>query len=93
MLGYCSKCREYRSDDGSDAWGFYWKDGLPICRRCGHLVELFNHEDKRPASEEQSKIVSASLRREMKKREDGSGKEGKEREKRITATSAHSLET
>jgi len=46
MRGYCPNCKEYRSDDGSDAWGFYWKDGMPICRRCGHLVDLFNYKDK-----------------------------------------------
>ena len=46
MIGYCPKCKEYRSDDGSDAWGFYWRNGVPICKRCGHLVDLFNYRDK-----------------------------------------------
>ena len=42
MRGYCPKCKEYRSDDGSDAWGFTWKNGVPICNRCHHLVDLLN---------------------------------------------------
>lgn len=44
MKGYCPKCKEYRSDDGSDAWGFTWKNGVPICRRCKHLVDLYNNK-------------------------------------------------
>ena len=47
MIGYCPKCKEYRSDDGSDAWGFIWKNGMPICKRCGHLVDLFNKNKKK----------------------------------------------
>lgn len=43
MKGYCPKCKEYRSDNGSDAWGFVWKNGVPICRRCNHLVDLYNN--------------------------------------------------
>jgi transcription initiation factor IIE alpha subunit len=34
MRGYCPKCKEYRSDDGRDAWAIIWKDGLAICERC-----------------------------------------------------------
>ena len=37
--------------------GFYWKDGMPICRRCGHLVELFDYGDKHSDLKGQSKKV------------------------------------
>jgi len=44
VIGYCTKCKEYRSDNGKDAWGFVWKKGVPICNRCGHFVDLFDND-------------------------------------------------
>ena len=26
---------------------FVWKNGMPICKRCGHLVDLFNKNKKK----------------------------------------------
>lgn len=40
MRGYCEKCEEYRTDDGSDVWGFIWYSGMPICLRCQSVLEL-----------------------------------------------------
>ena len=46
MRGYCPKCKEYRSDDGTDAWGIVWRDGLAICKRCGSVVNMWMNEEK-----------------------------------------------
>jgi len=45
MRGYCPKCREYRSDSGENAWAFDWTDDLPICRKCGSVVEVWDDND------------------------------------------------
>ena len=39
MRGYCPKCKEYRSDNGIDAWQIIWVNGLPLCGRCGSIVD------------------------------------------------------
>jgi hypothetical protein len=44
MRGYCPKCKEYRSDEGKDAWAIIWKDGLAICERCGSVIDLWVNE-------------------------------------------------
>jgi hypothetical protein len=41
MRGYCPRCKEYRSDNGKDAWEIIWKDNLAICERCGSVVDLW----------------------------------------------------
>jgi Fe2+ or Zn2+ uptake regulation protein len=41
MRGYCPKCKEYRSDNGKDAWSIIWKNDLAICERCGSVVDLW----------------------------------------------------
>ena len=46
MRGYCPKCKEFRSDDGTDAWGIVWRDGLAICKRCGSVVNMWMNEEK-----------------------------------------------
>lgn len=40
MRGYCGKCKEFRSDNGVDAWAIVWKEGNPTCERCGGFVDL-----------------------------------------------------
>jgi len=45
MRGYCINCKEYRSDDGGDAWGIVWIDGTAFCERCGHVLDLFEGDD------------------------------------------------
>lgn len=51
MRGYCPKCREYRSDNGFDAWGIVWHNNLAVCEKCGSVIDLWIDEDK---SEEES---------------------------------------
>ena len=41
MRGYCPTCKEYRSDDGKDAWSIIWHDDLALCERCGSVVDLW----------------------------------------------------
>jgi len=45
LRGYCSRCKEYRSDNGMDAWRITWKNGNPTCERCGFLVDVWESED------------------------------------------------
>ena len=53
MRGICSKCKEYRSDNGCDAWKILWKNGLGLCEKCGHVVDVWmNNGDSQPAGEE-----------------------------------------
>lgn len=40
MRGYCPACKEFRSDVGEDAWAIVWKNGNPICERCGGFVDV-----------------------------------------------------
>jgi len=49
MRGYCPKCREYRSDNGMDAWQIVWVNGLPLCRRCGSIVDVWDNPEKQEA--------------------------------------------
>jgi len=46
MRGYCPTCKEYRSDNGRDAWEIIWKNDLAICERCGSVVDIWNKEVK-----------------------------------------------
>jgi len=46
MRGYCPKCKEYRSDNGKDAWSIVWKDGLAVCERCGSVIDLWVEDDE-----------------------------------------------
>jgi len=41
MRGYCPKCREYRSDEGENAWGIKEREYGPACERCGAILDLF----------------------------------------------------
>jgi hypothetical protein len=45
VLGYCPKCRECRSDEDKNAWGFDWIDDSPICRRCGAVVDIWSSDE------------------------------------------------
>jgi hypothetical protein len=45
MRGYCVKCQEFRSDNGTDAWRILWNDDLPICERCGSVVDIWRDEE------------------------------------------------
>lgn len=38
MRGFCSRCKEYRSD--GNAWGILYKKGFPVCEKCGSYVDL-----------------------------------------------------
>ncbi|MGH9922075.1 MAG: hypothetical protein ACRD38_04935 [Nitrososphaerales archaeon] len=38
MLGFCSRCKEYRSED--DAWGIVFSNGFPRCEKCGSYVDM-----------------------------------------------------
>lgn len=44
MRGFCSRCKEYRSDEGESAWGIVWKDGMPVCEKCSSLVDITDCE-------------------------------------------------
>jgi len=44
MRGYCPKCKEYRSDNGKDAWSIKWHNDLAICERCGSVVDLWGND-------------------------------------------------
>ncbi|MCW4002647.1 MAG: hypothetical protein NWE95_01870 [Candidatus Bathyarchaeota archaeon] len=45
MRGYCAKCQEFRSDDGIDAWRILWNDDLPVCEKCGSVVDVWRDEE------------------------------------------------
>jgi len=45
VFGYCPRCREYRSDQDRNAWGFDWIDDTPICRKCRSVVDIMGSED------------------------------------------------
>jgi len=42
MRGYCPKCREYRSDEGENAWGIAWTEYGPVCERCSSVIDVFD---------------------------------------------------
>jgi len=46
MKGYCPRCKETRSDSDDNAWGFDWIDDLPVCRRCGSVVDVWDSAEK-----------------------------------------------
>lgn len=40
MRGYCTRCQEFRSDVGEDAWSIIWnRHDNPRCERCGGFVD------------------------------------------------------
>jgi methionyl-tRNA synthetase len=41
MRAYCAKCREYRSDEGENAWGIKESEFGDICEKCGSIVDVF----------------------------------------------------
>lgn len=43
MRGFCIKCKEYRSDKGFDAWKILWNNGLGLCEKCGHVVDVWEN--------------------------------------------------
>lgn len=55
MRGYCATCKEYRSDEGLDAWRILWDDGLPLCERCGSVVDIWkdNSDEKAATPDEE----------------------------------------
>jgi hypothetical protein len=44
--GFCPKCKEYRSDNGLDAWRIIWREGSPTCERCKSYVDIWNNDRK-----------------------------------------------
>jgi hypothetical protein len=53
MRGYCPECKEYRSDEGENAWALVWKDGLAFCQKCGSVVDIWADKkcEKEPPQE------------------------------------------
>ena len=51
MRGYCPKCKEYRSDNGGDAWTIVWSDDLPLCQRCKSVVDVWPNSNRGNSSE------------------------------------------
>lgn len=56
MRGFCPRCKEYRSDDGTDTWDIDWSQGIAVCGKCGAYLDLKNGNqceennlDKKPA--------------------------------------------
>jgi hypothetical protein len=47
MRGYCPRCKEYRSENGLDAWVIIWRNGRSTCERCKGYVDIWNDEDER----------------------------------------------
>ena len=41
MRADCPKCKEYRSDEGENAWGIKHGKYGPTCENCGSLVDPF----------------------------------------------------
>jgi hypothetical protein len=41
MKGYCPKCREYRSDEGENAFGIRHRKYGAVCRKCGSIIDMF----------------------------------------------------
>ncbi len=48
MRGYCPKCREYRSDNGVDAWTIVWSEdaSLPLCQRCKSVIDVWPNSNR-----------------------------------------------
>ncbi len=46
MRGYCPECKEYRNDNGTDAWQIVWQDGLALCEKCGSVVDIWRDKDE-----------------------------------------------
>jgi len=42
MRGFCPKCKEYRSEDGENAWGIAWVNETPTCQKCGSYVDVLD---------------------------------------------------
>ena len=42
MRGFCSRCKEFRSDNGVDAWPIVWKNRMGVCGKCGGYIDLWN---------------------------------------------------
>lgn len=80
MRGYCPKCKEYRSDDGFDAWGIIWRNGRPTCERCGSYVDVWRNNFKN-CNERHAENSFVSLFKEDKsRRESEKRKREKQRE-------------
>jgi len=67
MRGYCPKCREYRSDNGVDAWSIVWKDDLPLCQRCKSLIDIWPNSNRgvssRPSERRKSRRKGGRIRK------------------------------
>lgn len=61
MRGFCPRCQEYRSENGLDAWCIIWKDGTPVCERCGSVVDMWERygNDSEPSAEEDGEADDA----------------------------------
>ena len=47
MRGYCVRCKEFRSDNGLDAWGLIWQNGRPTCERCKGYVDIWDNDKEK----------------------------------------------
>jgi len=81
MRGYCPKCKEYRSDNGFDAWGIIWQNGRPICERCGSYVDVWRNNFKNPSERHAENSSVSLLKGDKSRRESEKGKEKKQRNK------------
>lgn len=56
MRGFCIKCREYRSDEGMDAWKIEWQEGLGLCERCGSVVDVWEEGEEESFDPEEDEL-------------------------------------
>lgn len=45
MRGFCTRCKEYRSDDGMNSYCIVWKDGVAFCGKCGSVVDIWRNDE------------------------------------------------
>lgn len=43
MIGFCSRCKEYRGDYGD--WDIVMQDGYPVCEKCGAFVDVLEGDE------------------------------------------------
>jgi len=46
LRGYCPKCMEFRSDNGSDAWSIVWGESVPLCQRCKSVIDVWPNSNR-----------------------------------------------
>ena len=64
MRGYCPECKEYRSDNGVDAWAIVWSEDLPVCQRCKSVVDVWPNSNRGVSSKSSESRKSKKGKRE-----------------------------